>query len=190
MGGLYDAATLHAPWYLPHVFFMLELHSGKITTRRHTPPAWRPIQPSCNRPAQHQPPIPHRSHPPGYMGPLVQASKSWAAAGQAAGGWAVSKQDPEFEMRRPLSHRHCVRAVKEMDSKSIGLCPQGFESPRCRLTSLAILPTRAIDANCNLKLRTRPTTTQFAYHGHPPPTWKLPTCTLCWVMMCCARGYP
>ena len=30
--------------------------------------------------------------------------------------------------------RHCVRAVKEMDSKSIGLCPQGFESPRCRLT--------------------------------------------------------
>ena len=28
--------------------------------------------------------------------------------------------------------RHCVRAVKEMDSKSIGLCPQGFESPRCR----------------------------------------------------------
>ena len=23
-------------------------------------------------------------------------------------------------------------AAKEMDSKSIGLCPQGFESPRCR----------------------------------------------------------
>ena len=30
--------------------------------------------------------------------------------------------------------RQCVRAVKEMDSQSIGLCPQGFESPRCRLT--------------------------------------------------------
>ena len=29
--------------------------------------------------------------------------------------------------------RHCARAVKGMDSKSIGLCPQGFESPRCRL---------------------------------------------------------
>ena len=29
-------------------------------------------------------------------------------------------------------YRHCGRAVKEMDSKSIGLCPQGFESPRCR----------------------------------------------------------
>ena len=28
--------------------------------------------------------------------------------------------------------RHFVRAAKEMDSKSIGLCPQGFESPRCR----------------------------------------------------------
>ena len=25
-----------------------------------------------------------------------------------------------------------VRAVKEMDSESIGLCPQGLESPRCR----------------------------------------------------------
>ena len=31
--------------------------------------------------------------------------------------------------------RQCVRAVKEMDSKSIGLCPQGFESPRCRYAS-------------------------------------------------------
>ena len=33
------------------------------------------------------------------------------------------------------SQRHCVRVVKEMDSKSIGLCPQGFESPWCRFTS-------------------------------------------------------
>ena len=32
----------------------------------------------------------------------------------------------------PISTRHCARAVKGMDSKSIGLCPQGFESPRCR----------------------------------------------------------
>ena len=30
------------------------------------------------------------------------------------------------------SQRQCVRAAKEMDSKSIGLCPQGVESPRCR----------------------------------------------------------
>ena len=29
--------------------------------------------------------------------------------------------------------RQCVRVVKEMDSKSIGLYPQGFESPQCRL---------------------------------------------------------
>ena len=32
----------------------------------------------------------------------------------------------------PWAARHFVRAAKEMDSKSIGLCPQGFESPRCR----------------------------------------------------------
>ena len=32
----------------------------------------------------------------------------------------------------PFAQRHCVRAVKEMDPKSIGLCPQRFESPRCR----------------------------------------------------------
>ena len=31
--------------------------------------------------------------------------------------------------------RQCVRAAKEMDSKSIGLCPQGFESPRCRIVN-------------------------------------------------------
>ena len=29
--------------------------------------------------------------------------------------------------------RHCVRAAKELDSKSNGLCPQGLESPRCRI---------------------------------------------------------
>ena len=36
-------------------------------------------------------------------------------------------------LRLASTTRHCVRAVKEMDSKSIGLCPQGFESPRCRM---------------------------------------------------------
>ena len=35
-----------------------------------------------------------------------------------------------------LPLRQCVRVVKEMDSKSIGLCPQGFESPRCRFSML------------------------------------------------------
>ena len=28
--------------------------------------------------------------------------------------------------------RHCVRVAMEMDQKSIGLCPQELESPRCR----------------------------------------------------------
>ena len=37
---------------------------------------------------------------------------------------------------RAQQSRQCVRAVKEMDSKSIGLCPQGFESPRCRILAL------------------------------------------------------
>ena len=35
-------------------------------------------------------------------------------------------------VRLRIANRQCVRAAKEMDSKSIGLCPQGFESPRCR----------------------------------------------------------
>ena len=28
--------------------------------------------------------------------------------------------------------RHCVRVAKEMVSKSVGLCPQGLKSLRCR----------------------------------------------------------
>ena len=41
-------------------------------------------------------------------------------------------------------HRHCVRAVKEMDSKFIGLCPQGFDSPWCRFNVMILYsrPTR------------------------------------------------
>ena len=31
-----------------------------------------------------------------------------------------------------ISWKHCVRVVKEMRSKSIRLCPQEFEFPRCR----------------------------------------------------------
>ena len=29
--------------------------------------------------------------------------------------------------------RQCDRVAKVMDSKSIGLCPQGLKSPRCRI---------------------------------------------------------
>ena len=45
-----------------------------------------------------------------------------------------------IRIRHLQCHRHCVRAVKEMDSKSIGLCPQGFESPRCRFTEIVGFP--------------------------------------------------
>ena len=34
-----------------------------------------------------------------------------------------------------LGNGQCDRVVKVMDSKSIGLCPQGFKSPRCRSDS-------------------------------------------------------
>ena len=40
--------------------------------------------------------------------------------------------------------RHCVRVVKEMDSKPIGLCPQGFESPRCRFILADECTTHAV----------------------------------------------
>ena len=43
------------------------------------------------------------------------------------------KHPPTTRPQQPLLQRHCVRAVKKMDSKFMGLCPQGFESPRCRL---------------------------------------------------------
>jgi hypothetical protein len=39
---------------------------------------------------------------------------------------------PGNTCRSVSSSRQCDRVVKVMDSKSIGLCPQGFESPRCR----------------------------------------------------------
>ena len=42
-------------------------------------------------------------------------------------------EDVEKQRCKSAGRRHCVRAAKEMGSKSIGLCPQGFKSPRCRL---------------------------------------------------------
>ena len=39
---------------------------------------------------------------------------------------------PTTRPQQPLL-RHWVRAVKEIDSKSFGMCPQWFESPWCRL---------------------------------------------------------
>ena len=49
-----------------------------------------------------------------------------------AGGEALSFTDTG--LGTAALPRQCVRAADEMDSKSIGLCPQGFESPRCRIT--------------------------------------------------------
>ena len=49
---------------------------------------------------------------------------------------AVSLRNKRTRLGK-CNHRHCVRAAKEMDSKSIGLCPQGFESPRCRYYNIA-----------------------------------------------------
>ena len=40
---------------------------------------------------------------------------------------------PKERGLQSAGRRRCVRAAKEMDLKSIGLCRQGFESPRCRL---------------------------------------------------------
>ena len=36
-----------------------------------------------------------------------------------------------------------------MDSKSIGLCPQGFESPRCRFISFLFVMSYALLKRCN-----------------------------------------
>ena len=36
------------------------------------------------------------------------------------------------DTRACLAAKQCVRVVKDMDSNSIELCPQGFESLRCR----------------------------------------------------------
>ncbi len=68
---------------------------------------------------------------------LVAHSKATQAHSHATPGlcgWGVGCWVHLARMRTnsPPLQRQCVRAVKEMDSKSIGLCPQGFESPRCR----------------------------------------------------------
>ena len=42
----------------------------------------------------------------------------------------------------------CDRVVKVMDSKSIGLCPQGFKSPRCRF-EVAGCCFLAVASQCN-----------------------------------------
>jgi hypothetical protein len=49
---------------------------------------------------------------------------------------APSRELPSGGFSQPCP-RHCVRAAKGMSSKSTGLCPRGFESPRCCLVARA-----------------------------------------------------
>ena len=51
--------------------------------------------------------------------------------------WSNPSHQTAFIQPCRSTQWHCVRAVKEMDSKSIGLCPQGFESPRCRFVCMS-----------------------------------------------------
>jgi hypothetical protein len=56
-----------------------------------------------------------------------------------------------------------------MDSKSIGLCPQGFESPRCRFISFLLLMSYALLKRCNYRdlPHTLPATkSPIAQHAH------------------------
>ena len=55
----------------------------------------------------------------------------WPGADSACGAHRATARRQNVRTHAPTS-RQCVRAAKEMDSKSIGLCPQGFESLRCR----------------------------------------------------------
>ena len=44
------------------------------------------------------------------------------------------RDGPEIHWALPAGVRICVRVTKETDQKFVGLCPQGFESPRCRMS--------------------------------------------------------
>ena len=57
--------------------------------------------------------------------------------------------------------RHLVRVVKEADSKSAGLCPQGFESPRCRILSFFIASCSQLSPAVRDRLRKSNTITLF-----------------------------
>ena len=63
--------------------------------------------------------------------------------------------------RCPLT-RHCVRVAQEMDSKSIGLCPQGFESPSLRrghANLFCLVPSLTDDLRRESKSRSAPNDT-------------------------------
>ena len=56
----------------------------------------------------------------------------------------------QLPTRKNNQHRHCVRVVKELDSKSNGLCPHGFKSHRCRVLISAEVQNADISRPCAL----------------------------------------
>ena len=60
------------------------------------------------------------------------AAFALAVLQSASAAYTLPEPEHDNGEGRSTSARQCVRVVMEMDSKSIGLCPQGFESPRCR----------------------------------------------------------
>ena len=105
----------------------------------------------------------------------TRCSRAWGRCTQQAGSHVVEQPWNILFLSRniitaAIVNRHCVRVVKEMDSKSIGLCPQGFESPRCRncwlLVSTFFSPQRSrnqpdaveLIGNRILEARLEPTT--------------------------------
>ena len=66
------------------------------------------------------------SKPPYSTFPPLEVS------GAPAVGWGFFAIKADFH-GNPLAARQRVRVVKEIDSKSIGLCPRGFKSRRCRV---------------------------------------------------------
>ena len=48
-------------------------------------------------------------------------------------------------------YRHCVQTAEEMDWKSIRLCPQGFESTRCRFDHLRIVVDASLKTRSALR---------------------------------------
>jgi len=117
--------------YMCHAFFHTLLCGSECNLLKITPPAQATTHPAQTHPPIHRPPRP-ANHTPhthaicrGYTRTLGQAPMG--AARRLRGGQQVSKQGPDEGVTLPILHRHCVRAVKEMDPKSVlASCDQGY----------------------------------------------------------------
>ena len=104
---------------------------------------------SCMPPCHHESHAVSKYHYIRIAGPHCTALLPYAAPGiiifalNASAETHTFTKEKQFWLKQYIANgrwpshelgktRQCVRVVKEMDSKSIGLCPQGFESPRCR----------------------------------------------------------